>query len=370
MDLDLLMKVIRFPFVFDGIFYDAKLLLQNKTCTQVCKKKDCLIFMNQSNNSSSYSCSKSFNNFLFITEDNHKFMINGLIIDDNKNIEQNSFRKKYRVTNKEIEFEIEKLSTILTYGKEKVKEDSINPQFSILHDIKTSYGVILSQVELLINQQNGNSFEEKLRNCNKELSDLYDAIGLSNSQLGMIDVLVNPAKIKHGLKRSINIFKLFERISKLFLAKAKRKNLTISWHSVEQVPDAMFYDAIEFLPIVLLDNAIKYSYYDKAIKVLFKLESGYLIIKCSSFGEFVHLEDQEIIFDKFQRGRNANKFATEGIGIGLWILKQIIIAHDGTIEYEKEGSGKVGANNFIVSLKITRCVQYELIDRDSINKLQ
>ncbi len=349
MDHNIILKASRFPFVYNGVFYDSILLKQNKTCLSNCEKKDCIDFYHSSFASSTYNCYKNFDCILIISESGDKVMINGVIIDDQKDVHNNRFRSKYRISSKETNFLIGQMELLMKVELSEI--DSLNPQFSILHDIKTTYGIILSQVELLINKQEGRSFEKKIRNCEQELSDLYDAIGLANSQLGMIDVLVNPSKITHGLKRNINLFQLFERVSRLFRAKANKKNLTINWFSQETVPNSNYYDAIEFIPIVLLDNAIKYSNRDKAIKVYFNVSSESLKITCSSFGEYVHPDDRKHIFGKFKRGRNASKYSSEGIGIGLWILNQIVIAHEGTLVYEFEGTGTTGANNFIIELK-------------------
>lgn len=350
MDLKILKNLLRFPFVFEGGFYDSSIIEQNKFCTTKCSDKDCVVKMNLSTKSESFVCSNNFNCFVYVSEHNDKFMYNGLKVDEGVNTLKNISKGKTRLNKKELNFELARITTI-----EKVLNSIVgdrSPQFSFLHDIKTTFGLIQSQVELLINNEHGANFEEKLYHANQHLNDLYDSLGVVNSQLGMIDILVNPNKITHGTKRNVNLYKMFERMSKLFRSKARNRNITINWQAEEQVPNSMFYDAIEFLPVVLLDNAIKYSIKDKGVKVFFNLSPGQIQIKCSSFGYFIDDDEVETIFQKFKRGRNAAK-TSEGMGIGLWILRQIIEAHGGIIYYEKEGSGNIGANNFVVNLRVT-----------------
>lgn len=327
-------------------------LSQNKTCMKNCKKKDCLDFIRKSNCSGEYTCSKSFNNFLFVCNDGDKFLLNGLILDDKKNHVNaiNVYRRGHRVTKLEIEKELEKVEALESFLQSSASD--LGPRMSILHDIKTTFGIILSQVEKLIDLKEGTSFEEKLLNCEKELIDTYDALDLANSQLGMIDVLVNPGKINYGLKRKMNLFQLFERVSRLFRSKADKKGISINWYSESKVPDAYFHESIHFIPLVLLDNGIKYSHRDSAIRVYFNLNNDQLEIKCSSYGYFIPREEREQVFHQFKRGTNADKYVKQGIGIGLWIAKRIIEAHDGTISYSSEGFGNVGANNFILTLKL------------------
>ncbi|MDP2650334.1 MAG: ATP-binding protein, partial [bacterium] len=47
-------------------------------------------------------------------------------------------------------------------------------------------------------------------------------------------------------------------------------------------------------------------------------------------------EEQERIFDKFFRGDNAVRVRTDGSGIGLYVAKNIVEAHGGTVAMKSE----------------------------------
>ena len=71
-----------------------------------------------------------------------------------------------------------------------------------------------------------------------------------------------------------------------------------------------------------------------------KKEENQVIIEIQDTGIGIPEEAQAHIFEKFYRGVNAKKTETDRSGLGLYISKQIIERHRGTITVEsKEGEG-------------------------------
>ena len=151
----------------------------------------------------------------------------------------------------------------------------------------------------------GSDFQEKLRHTPIEITDLYDALSLVNSQLGMMDVLVNIESISQGTKNPVNIYRMFHRLNKLFAYKAKDKNITIRWKDDGQIPFTEAYQSLEFIPIILLDNAIKYSAADSTIWVDFHKTNSEIVVTISSKGKTIPEDERERIFEKYERGNDA-----------------------------------------------------------------
>jgi two-component system, OmpR family, sensor histidine kinase MtrB len=85
----------------------------------------------------------------------------------------------------------------------------------------------------------------------------------------------------------------------------------------------------------LLSNAVKYSPAGTRVLVQIEPRERFAFLSVQDEGPGICKEDQQVIFQPFGRGRSANTLA-EGTGIGLYIVKQIVEAHGGTIEVESE----------------------------------
>ena len=101
----------------------------------------------------------------------------------------------------------------------------------------------------------------------------------------------------------------------------------------------------------LVDNAIKYTQ-QGYVKIELSDDKGELMVKVSDSGIGIPETDQKKMFDKFSRAKNAVNMYTDGTGLGLFIAKKIIEAHEGgSLGFEsKEGQG----TTFTIRLKMTK----------------
>lgn len=103
---------------------------------------------------------------------------------------------------------------------------------------------------------------------------------------------------------------------------------------------------IEQVIMNLLSNAMKYGA-GKAIHVSTRVESGVAKIVVIDEGIGIAKEDQEKIFNRFERVVPVKKY--RGLGLGLYITSEIVRLHGGTISVESElGKG----SKFTVSLPL------------------
>jgi signal transduction histidine kinase len=93
----------------------------------------------------------------------------------------------------------------------------------------------------------------------------------------------------------------------------------------------------------LLTNAFKYGN-GKPVKVKLFEEYGRYVLSVKDQGPGVPTPEHQKIFEQYYRG---NKLAGQGLGLGLFIVKQIVQAHEGII-YLESTPGK--GSTFVVKL--------------------
>lgn len=86
----------------------------------------------------------------------------------------------------------------------------------------------------------------------------------------------------------------------------------------------------------LIDNAICYSNDGGKIKIEFSGDDNQLTFKITDNGIGIPLPDQPSIFKEFFRAKNSTIKKNSGTGLGLFISKNIIDGHNGTIGFTSE----------------------------------
>jgi PAS domain S-box-containing protein len=90
----------------------------------------------------------------------------------------------------------------------------------------------------------------------------------------------------------------------------------------------------------LVNNAIKYSPQGGTISICGRVVPNAVQVSVSDEGVGLLPEQQELIFDRFYRVDNALTRETQGVGLGLYIVRSIVEAHGGHIWVEsKPGQG-------------------------------
>ncbi len=101
-------------------------------------------------------------------------------------------------------------------------------------------------------------------------------------------------------------------------------------------------DAIALALTNLLDNAIKYSGDEKEINVRVTQSDGFVAVSVADRGVGIAAEEQEKIFEKFYRVSTGLVHDVKGSGLGLALVKHIVVAHHGRITLQsKPGEGSV-----------------------------
>ena len=173
---------------------------------------------------------------------------------------------------------------------------------------------------------------------------------LSRLVRNMLDISRAKAKATDASRRSV--FDLTELILQTMLSfesRATKKNLDVD----PQLPDThlMVYadkDAITQVLYNLLDNAIKFAAPGSCLVVRLYKDNGKAYVSIRDYGETIPPDDLPYIFDRFHKSDRSRSLDKEGVGLGLYLVKTIINAHDEDIAVRSED----GMTEFVFTLAL------------------
>lgn len=116
-------------------------------------------------------------------------------------------------------------------------------------------------------------------------------------------------------------------------------------------------EKIEQVLINLLSNAVKYSANENKVIVSTRNNGAELVIQIRDFGMGIPEDELTDIFGRFYRTKNSSVHIS-GLGLGLYICRDIIMRHQGKIWAEKETRG----SSFYVALPLQ--IQIERVEKN------
>jgi signal transduction histidine kinase len=171
------------------------------------------------------------------------------------------------------------------------------------------------------------------------------------SMIRLIDDMLDVSRIRSG-RLSIrpgpmDLSALLERIVSDLTHQASAQGCAITLSAEERVMGYWDEFRIEQVIVNLLNNALRYGR-NKPVEVTLSAGPQHSRIDVRDYGMGISEADQQRIFDAFERGLGNNVPA--GLGLGLYIAKQLTEAHEGEISVRsRPGEGAL----FSVSLPLT-----------------
>nr|MBA3336725.1 ATP-binding protein [Chloroflexia bacterium] len=99
-------------------------------------------------------------------------------------------------------------------------------------------------------------------------------------------------------------------------------------------------DRLEQVLTNLCDNALKYSPDGGEVCLTLEAADGGFLLTVSDQGIGLPAGGEEAIFEPFGRAANAAKHSLPGLGLGLYICRDIVERHGGRIWAESPGEGQ------------------------------
>jgi two-component system, OmpR family, phosphate regulon sensor histidine kinase PhoR len=217
-----------------------------------------------------------------------------------------------------------------TFNKEVLlAKQQNNFLLSVTHEFKTPLSSIKLSFQTLMKRIN---MEDKFQKLVRNSLDDVDRLQV------LVDNILFAARMEN---HSYTFEKTFYNISDLliqFIEKLKHQQPGGERILLENIDTEIEYniDKESFFSLVanLIENALKYSPEDKPVMIsLFKKDSIHIVFEVKDYGIGIPSDERNKIFDKFYRIGNEETRNTKGTGLGLFIVKKVIEAHNGRILY-------------------------------------
>jgi signal transduction histidine kinase len=257
--------------------------------------------------------------------------------------------------------ELESLSTQLAVANDKLHQlDKAKSEFISIasHQLRTPLTSIKGFGSLLLEGTYG-EVPETQRNA---LEKIY----ISNERLiQLVEDLLNISRIEAGRMefdfQEAQIEDLVDEAAKTLELSAKAKNLYLDWQKPVVLLPKVKIDITKIKEVIsnMIDNAIKYTQKGGVnVKVEkntvwssdHKTYHNFVRVVVSDTGIGMDHEEINMIFEKFQRGKQISHYHTDGTGLGMYIGKKIVAEHKGKIWAESDGKGK--GSRFILELPV------------------
>jgi two-component system phosphate regulon sensor histidine kinase PhoR len=152
----------------------------------------------------------------------------------------------------------------------------------------------------------------------------------------LIENVLDWSRIEQGRKQyeveSTDLAQLAEQTVKLMETGAREQQIEITFQlRGAPVPVEVDGKAIQQALINLIDNAIKHSPQGSGIQVGLEFESARIQLWVEDRGEGIPATEHTRIFERFYRVGSELRRKTQGVGIGLSIVKHIVEAHGGRV---------------------------------------
>lgn len=256
---------------------------------------------------------------------------------------------RYAIQQKRIQFQLINLAREKEARQAAEEANHAKDDFLAIvsHELRSPLNAMLGWVKLLRTkkldeetiERGLETIEKSARTQAKLIDELMD---ISRIVSGTFQLKISPVNISAVINVAISAIQP--------VADAKEIEINFSCKSYIEKIEADS-DRLQQAMINLLSNAIKFTPENGRVDILFeddKSESIKIIVKDNGVG--IRNEFLSKVFERYRQEETSTTKKNKGLGLGLFIVRQIIELHDGTVRAESDGEGK-GAS-FIITLPV------------------
>jgi len=230
------------------------------------------------------------------------------------------------------------------------KIDQAKTEFVSLasHQLRTPLSAINWYAEMILDEDVGKINQKQ----KKYLKSLYKA---NQRMISLVNSLLNVSRIELGTfviePEPVNFVKVAESIVEELKHQLDEREIKLNKKYDSDLP--LVKVDKKLLRIILqnlLSNAIKYTPEKGSVSLEIKKQSQNVLIVVKDTGLGIPKKEQSKIFTKLFRGENVVEKDTDGTGLGLYIVKEVVEQSGGKIWFKSEENK---GTTFFVSIPLT-----------------
>ncbi|WP_374164827.1 two-component regulator propeller domain-containing protein [Arcticibacter sp. MXS-1] len=240
----------------------------------------------------------------------------------------------------QLKYEI-KLATLKVEQERELNEKKLSFFTHVAHEFRTPLTLIINPVKEMLYSK------DRIVGAD-DLSVVYRN---SKRLLSLVDQLLLFRKAGSDQDRlkivRLDFPNLCKEVFHCFSQQAQSRNITYTLTGADEKLE-LYVDRekMEIVLFNLLSNAIKYTQDGGQVSVAIKQDEGRAYVSVSDSGCGIPSEEGDALFNRFYRVRGGSKNA--GFGIGLYLVKKFVEAHQGQVSYQ---SAKLKGTTFLLELK-------------------
>lgn len=203
-----------------------------------------------------------------------------------------------------------------------VAHEIVSPLSAVLGQLQNLSKGLLGPLEEPQKELLGRARErlESIANLSKDLLDLSKIEAGVMGQAGRVD-------LAPLLKEAVDQLR----------GKAQDKGQSLELEMSGKLPEVMGVgEELQRVAVNLISNAVKYTPDGGQIAVRAQGGDGEVVLEVRDNGLGIPAEEQEAIFQRFHRVKNADTRHIPGTGLGLAIVKRVVESHGGRLELKSE----------------------------------
>ena len=216
----------------------------------------------------------------------------------------------------------------------------------VSHELRTPINAVLGWAAMLRNNQldqgrADHAYEAIERSARAQAQLLEQLLDVSRIVSGKLELRLAPVHVEGIIEGAIDTLRPMAEDKKVRIGSRMERGIPFLMADPERLQQVV---------MNLLSNAVKFSAEGGLVQVELRRVDGFAQIVVGDEGVGIRSEFLPYVFDRLRQGEGTAAGTNRGLGLGLWIVRDIVERHGGTVTVVSPGEGK--GSTFTVTLPL------------------